>query len=184
MKTYSAIKAEIAKLEKEAEAARKNELKAVIAQLKKAIEEHALTANDLGLDRVKAKAAERRAPRASAKAGTASRVGPPRYRNPKTQSTWTGRGRPPTWITDAKDRSVFLIDQPATPAAGAKKDVTSGLNSQSAKADVPSKALKPAAAGKKTAAKKPATKAAAKKAAVKGSAKKAAVKVETVKAAG
>jgi DNA-binding protein H-NS len=37
-------------------------------------------------------------------------VKPPKYRHPKTGATWTGHGRAPAWIADAKDRSKFLID--------------------------------------------------------------------------
>lgn len=32
----------------------------------------------------------------------------PKYRNPATGETWTGRGKPPAWIRD-KDRAQFLI---------------------------------------------------------------------------
>lgn len=32
----------------------------------------------------------------------------PKYRNPKTGATWTGRGKAPTWIA-GKNRSQFLI---------------------------------------------------------------------------
>ncbi|MFP3709731.1 H-NS histone family protein [Paraburkholderia sp. SIMBA_009] len=41
----------------------------------------------------------------------------PRYRNPATGETWTGRGNPPLWIR-GKDRSRYLImatEQPAKP---------------------------------------------------------------------
>ncbi|QIE22913.1 H-NS family nucleoid-associated regulatory protein [Caballeronia sp. SBC2] len=34
---------------------------------------------------------------------------PAMYRNPKSGATWTGRGRAPAWIADAKDRAKFLI---------------------------------------------------------------------------
>lgn len=33
-----------------------------------------------------------------------------KYLDPKTGATWTGRGRAPGWIVNAKDRSKFLID--------------------------------------------------------------------------
>lgn len=33
----------------------------------------------------------------------------PKYSNPKTGETWTGMGRAPLWIRDAKDRTRFLI---------------------------------------------------------------------------
>lgn len=32
----------------------------------------------------------------------------PKYRNPATGATWTGRGQPPTWIA-GQDRDQFLI---------------------------------------------------------------------------
>lgn len=35
-------------------------------------------------------------------------VGEPRYRDPATGSTWTGRGKPPSWIV-GKDRTTFQI---------------------------------------------------------------------------
>jgi len=37
------------------------------------------------------------------------------YRDPKSGATWSGCGRAPAWIADAKDRSRFLIAG-ATPA--------------------------------------------------------------------
>ncbi|CAG9235898.1 hypothetical protein PSP6_690095 [Paraburkholderia tropica] len=33
----------------------------------------------------------------------------PKYRNPKTGETWSGMGRAPVWIRDAKNRDRFLI---------------------------------------------------------------------------
>lgn len=121
MKTYQAVKAAIARLEKKAEAMRRNELKSVIAQVKKTIAEYGLTAAELGLGRGAPKAAARRAP-----AGKRAAVGVARYRNPKTGETWTGRGRPPAWIAGAKDRQAFLIADaaaapPAKPKAPARK---------------------------------------------------------------
>lgn len=35
----------------------------------------------------------------------------PKYRDPSTGNTWTGRGKPPAWIRD-KDRSAFQIIAP------------------------------------------------------------------------
>lgn len=42
------------------------------------------------------------------KAASASK-GPPKYRDPATGETWTGRGKEPTWIRN-KLRANFLID--------------------------------------------------------------------------
>ncbi|TCG03003.1 hypothetical protein BZM27_51660, partial [Paraburkholderia steynii] len=33
-----------------------------------------------------------------------------KYGDPKTGDTWTGHGRAPAWIANAKDRTRFLID--------------------------------------------------------------------------
>lgn len=53
------------------------------------------------------------------------------YRDPKSGATWSGCGRAPAWIADAKDRSRFLIDgataadrKPAVKKAAAKKAPT------------------------------------------------------------
>lgn len=46
----------------------------------------------------------------AAKAGSYVRGPQPAlYRDPKSGSTWSGRGRAPAWLVDVKDRSKFLI---------------------------------------------------------------------------
>ena len=56
-------------------------------------------------------ATSRRAGRAGTRAKSAKpQVGVPKYRDGATGKTWTGRGKPPDWIKDVKDRSAFLID--------------------------------------------------------------------------
>jgi DNA-binding protein H-NS len=62
---------------------------------------------------------------------------PALYRDPKSGATWSGRGRAPTWIAKAKDRSKFLI------AGGAESTV----------AATASAVRKAKAVGKKTASK-------------------------------
>ncbi|WP_408360422.1 MULTISPECIES: H-NS family nucleoid-associated regulatory protein [unclassified Paraburkholderia] len=62
---------------------------------------------------------------------------PALYRDPKSGATWSGRGRPPTWIAKAKDRSKFLI------AGGAESTVAATASAVS----------KAKAVGKKTASK-------------------------------
>jgi DNA-binding protein H-NS len=108
MKTYSAIKAEIAKLKKQAEALRKTEVAGVIAKIKEAIAAYALTAADLGLGRGAAKAMRTSKARSGKKTGTT--IGVAKYRDPKTGKTWTGRGKPPAWIAGVKNRDPYLID--------------------------------------------------------------------------
>ena len=115
MKTYMAVKSEIAKLEKQAEALRKSELKNVISQIRKAIVEYGLTATDLGFGRAAATPKKPSTRRAKRSAGVA------KYRDPATQQTWTGHGRPPAWIAGAKNRDDYLIDAAAAKPAAKKR---------------------------------------------------------------
>lgn len=125
MKSYQDVKAQIAKLEKHAEALRTRELKSVIAQVRRTIDQYDLTPADLGLTG----GSRGRGGPATSKPGSRGRVsiGVAKYRDPATGKTWTGRGRPPTWMIGVKDPSAYLIDgapagtKPAAkPAAKAK----------------------------------------------------------------
>ncbi|MGC8073787.1 H-NS family nucleoid-associated regulatory protein, partial [Salmonella enterica] len=62
-----------------------------IAAARALIQEHSLTAADVF-------------PAAKPKGS----VGAPKYRDPATGATWTGRGKPPNWI-NGKDRAPFQI---------------------------------------------------------------------------
>lgn len=117
MKTYQAVRAEIAKLEKQAEALRRQELKTIIAQVRQVIADYGLTAADLGLGGARTVGGRKRA----ATAGRRPSAGVAKYRDPKTGQTWTGHGRPPAWIAAAKDRDSFLIGAAAAPAKAAKQ---------------------------------------------------------------
>ena len=64
-----------------------------IATARALIQEHGLTAADVF-------PAQGKKPKGS--------VGAPKYRDPDTGATWTGRGKPPNWI-NGKDRAPFLI---------------------------------------------------------------------------
>ncbi len=44
----------------------------------------------------------------------------PKYRDPKSGATWSGRGPAPAWLAGAKDRSKFLIVAAEEGASGAK----------------------------------------------------------------
>ncbi|OAJ55507.1 nucleoid-structuring protein H-NS [Paraburkholderia ginsengiterrae] len=112
---------------------------------------------------------------------------PPKYLNPKTGATWSGRGPAPAWLATVKDRSKFLIDAAAAAAGGASQAATKvakkagKVKPAAAKKAVAKKAT---AATRKVAAKKSAAKPAAKKRASAKSVRKApvrktAVKVET-----
>ena len=115
MKTYKDVKARIAELEKTAEAMLQRELKSIVAQVKKTIAEYQLTAADLGFGAAGAAGTRKRA--ASKPGKVAKTVGVAKYRDPATQKTWTGRGKPPGWIVGVKDRSAYLINAEASTAA-------------------------------------------------------------------
>ncbi|WP_061165222.1 H-NS family nucleoid-associated regulatory protein [Caballeronia temeraria] len=73
----------------------------------------------------------------------------PKYRDPASGETWSGRGRAPAWLAAAKDRTQFLIEKPEL--ALAKSESAPPVKN----------------ATKKVAGKKAAKKTASKKAAVK-----------------
>lgn len=120
MKTYQAVRAQIAKLEREAEELRRQELKNIIAQVRQAIADYGLTAADLGFAGRGRKAVSKTGTKAT---GSRRGAGVAKYRDPKTGQTWTGRGRPPAWIAEAKNRDAFLIDAAAAAPAAKKRAV-------------------------------------------------------------
>ncbi|WP_410908026.1 H-NS family nucleoid-associated regulatory protein, partial [Priestia sp. SIMBA_032] len=75
------------------------------------------------------------------------RVVQPKYQDPKTGATWSGQGRPPAWISEAKNRDDFLIDRSqASHAVDSKAAVKKSAASKTAvKAPTKRAAAKPAA---------------------------------------
>ncbi|MCR4468157.1 H-NS histone family protein [Burkholderia sp. SCN-KJ] len=99
MATYKELKAQMDALAEKAETARLTELQAVIEDIRTKVAEYGITEKDIfGVRRDRA-AAKKSAP-VNAK-----------YRDPKTGATWSGRGRAPAWIKDAKNRNRFLIQE-------------------------------------------------------------------------
>lgn len=95
MASYKELVAQREKIEKQIEEARTREVAQVIAEVKQKIQEYELTAKDLGLATVDGR---RRAVRSQI---------PPKYMNPATGETWSGRGRAPKWV--GKNKEKFLI---------------------------------------------------------------------------
>lgn len=98
-KTYKELLAERVALEAQIEAARKKEVASAIEMVKEIMLEYALTAEEIFPTA-----------RSTSKGKQASKV-EPKYRNPGTHQTWTGRGKPPKWIADfsSEERMQFLI---------------------------------------------------------------------------
>jgi DNA-binding protein H-NS len=96
MATYKQLTAQLEKLHKEMSQAREKEVLQAIADIKEKIAEYGITAEELGFS------SKRPAARKPAL--------PPKYRNPKTGETWSGRGRAPGWLA-GKNRDRFLIEE-------------------------------------------------------------------------
>jgi DNA-binding protein H-NS len=117
--------------------------------------EYGITVADLGSAKSKeggrkrgrpvgSKNAASAAGRKAGKAVTSKGILPPKYMDPKTGATWSGHARPPAWIKDAKDRSVFLIDKaavtaPSTQSEAAPKRRSAGTAAKKAKASTTSR---------------------------------------------
>jgi DNA-binding protein H-NS len=98
----------------------------------------------------------------SAKPGNYARGPQPAlYRNPKTDETWSGRGRAPAWIASVKDRSKFLIGDAAETVVETVKGATKSTASRKVALSKPAAKKTRKVAAKKAVASKPAAKKAA-----------------------
>ncbi len=92
----------MASLAEQVEAARAQEFQAIVEDIRAKVAEYSITEKDIF-------GAKRGRPAKQVKP-VAEEVAP-KYRDPKTGATWSGRGRAPAWIKDAKNRSRFLISE-------------------------------------------------------------------------
>lgn len=101
MSKYKELLEQIESLKAQAEEERQREVATVVADIKEKMAKYGITPSDLGFSGGKASK--------SANKGVVA----PKYRDPATGKTWTGRGRAPRWITEAEERGVsrdtFLI---------------------------------------------------------------------------
>ncbi|MFT0174526.1 H-NS histone family protein [Paraburkholderia mimosarum] len=96
MATYSELKAQLAELESRAAAIRQQEYDAVLTDIRAKVDEFGYTERDIFGSR-------------RGRSRLSHAVSPAKYRDPATGATWSGRGRAPNWIRDAKNRDRFLI---------------------------------------------------------------------------
>ena len=129
MATLEQIQTKMKQLQRQADALISKQTQAAVAQIRALMLEHGLTTED-----IEAKAKARRQAKASngsadyVKAKASDGVkgkAAPKYRHPKTAATWTGHGRAPAWIADAKDRTKFLIAGGADTAVPMSADAVS-----------------------------------------------------------
>lgn len=100
MATLNELLAQKAALEKQIVDAQREEKAAAITQIKALMAQYGLTLADLGQ---RAAAAPRRAHGGGAKV-------PPKYRDPATGATWSGRGLKPRWLEAALAAGRSLSD--------------------------------------------------------------------------
>jgi len=103
MATYKQLMAEKEALEAQLAEVRVTEIAGVIEKIQGLMAEYGLTTDDIATKR-------RRGRPAGAKAKPVTKVKselPPKYMDPKTGATWSGRGRAPAWL--GKNRTRFLI---------------------------------------------------------------------------
>src|SRR5471030_2602770 len=114
MPTLEQIQTKMKKLQVQADVLIAKKAQAAVDQIRKIMLAHGLTTEDIEAKakaKREAKAANGSAPKVKSTAASSLKGGtPPKYQHPKTGATWTGHGRAPAWIADAKDRSKFLID--------------------------------------------------------------------------
>jgi DNA-binding protein H-NS len=93
--SYKDLLAQREALEQQIAAARKTEVADAVQKIKGLIEAFGLTQDDVF-------------PAAKQKQKRETGSVAPKYRDPATGQTWSGRGKPPNWIKD-QDRSRFEI---------------------------------------------------------------------------
>lgn len=95
MPSYKELLAQKQNLEAQIEAARKSEISEALSTIQGLVKEFGLTASDVF-------------PAGRAKSASKGSTVAPKYRDPSTGATWTGRGKAPLWIAN-KDRAQFEI---------------------------------------------------------------------------
>jgi len=110
------LEKEINRLQKQAAALEQKQRVPVINDIVRTMREYDITPEDIATAFTrKARGPATAASKSPARAAKSVRNPvPPKYRNPETGATWSGRGKPPRWVSDAeaagKSRDDFLIN--------------------------------------------------------------------------
>jgi len=146
MATYHELKIKISKLEEQARALLKKESAGVITKIRGLMSEYGLTVQDLGLGITKM----------GKKMSAMNHPLPPKYQDPVSGKTWSGKGKAPGWIVEATkkgNRDDFLIGKAAAKPE-AKKAATKKTIAAKPAVKKAAPAAKPTAAKKVPAVKK------------------------------
>ncbi|MBP0590381.1 H-NS histone family protein [Paraburkholderia sp. LEh10] len=124
MATLEKIQAQIVKLRAQAEVLAVKQSSGVLAKIRDIMEKHGLTTADI---EAHIGGSKKRGRKPGVKVAVKKSVSAAKYRDPKSGATWTGHGRAPAWIANAKDRSKFLTDGASeAPATAANKAAKAG----------------------------------------------------------
>ena len=98
MATYQELLQQRIALDVKIKAARDTEMAEAIAKVRGIVSEFGLTAEDVFVSGRKTRS-------------NAGQKVSPKYLNPETGQTWTGRGKAPGWIAQAPNREIYAIQQ-------------------------------------------------------------------------
>ncbi|WP_250515148.1 H-NS family nucleoid-associated regulatory protein [Caballeronia sp. INDeC2] len=112
MSTLESIQARIEALQAKADALIAKKSESVLKKIHDLMSSHGLTVSD-----IEQYSGTRKK---TGKSTAAKKQGTVAYQDPKTGATWSGRGRAPGWIANARDRSKFAVgaSAPANKAKG------------------------------------------------------------------
>ena len=109
----TALQKQIEKLQKQKAALEAKNRKPVIATIIKSMREYEISPEEIATAYGSGK--KPRAAKKTKTAGAPKKAVVPKYRNVETGDTWSGRGKPPRWLSEAeaagKTRESFLIAQ-------------------------------------------------------------------------
>lgn len=94
MTSYAELKVQIAELERQAARARQHELIAAVEQIRTIMRDYGISLEELTQD--------------VSMEGKRKRAVAPKYRDPATGATWSGRGRTPRWL-EGKSKSDYSV---------------------------------------------------------------------------
>ncbi len=97
MASYKELLQQREQLENQIKEARNKELADAVGKVRALVAEFSLTVEDVF------------PPAKGKRAGTTGNKVAPKYKNPATGETWTGRGKAPKWIANEVDRAQFAI---------------------------------------------------------------------------
>ncbi|AME27260.1 MULTISPECIES: H-NS family nucleoid-associated regulatory protein [Burkholderiaceae] len=137
MPTLEVIQEKLKKLQAQADVLIAKKAQSALEQIRRLMLEHRLTTEDIE---------EKTKARREAKGDSGLAIGSkrkasnargtkvaPKFQDPKSGATWTGRGSAPAWIAKAKNRSRFLIQGDAVAAHAASPEIENAEATTTAK---------------------------------------------------